>query len=195
MSKTLVKRQKICFLFTFLLFRLDSSFSHSMSITEMCMDDLSKCCRLCMKIAKNLRSIFNYKHKKWNVSDMSKVILDCTNIKVSTDITTFYTIPISFGDIQNNFFFVIWLKVTVDDSTTGICVLCYKQIMSINNFRERCALANEQFIKRCKQNTKSDSLLEEEECIPFVDTGEEFIPSLTKDSHFSDTGQLFIEHC
>lgn len=57
-----------------------------MSTVESYTDDLSKNCRLCMKVGKNVRSIFNDNHKKLAMTDISKLIYDCTNIEVSENI-------------------------------------------------------------------------------------------------------------
>ncbi|KAG4069945.1 hypothetical protein HA402_015169 [Bradysia odoriphaga] len=115
-------------------------------------EDLSKNCRLCMKAGKNVHSIFSENPRKLTVPDVSKLIYECLNI-----------------------------EVTVNDSTTGLCLLCYKQIKSIGSFRERCARANELFQERCKQSAKTDTIPERTEVnvqiecgsIPFVDLGAE----------------------
>lgn len=46
-------------------------------------DDLSKNCRLCLKIGKNIRNIFNDNDKKWAMTDISQLIYECTNIEVN----------------------------------------------------------------------------------------------------------------
>lgn len=95
------------------------------------------------------------------------------------------------------------VKVTVSDCTTGICLLCYKQITSIANFRERCSRANSLLKKQCKQDTnpvleRRDGNLEKE-CILLVDLGEDYnvIPSnslWTKDANFGEiSGELIVE--
>lgn len=100
------------------------------------------------------------------------------------------------------FKFIEFLKVTVNDCTTSICLLCYKQITSIVNFRERCARANEQFKKQCRQSVKPETILErpentETECIPLDDLvdGEIVLPSQslwTEDENFGEiSGELF----
>lgn len=61
-----------------------------MSSVESYIDDLSKNCRLCMKVGKNVRSIFNdnHNHKTLAMTDISKLIYDCTKIEVSENICT-----------------------------------------------------------------------------------------------------------
>lgn len=53
-----------------------------------------------MKTGKNLRSIFNYNHKKWSVSDISKIIYDYTDVEVLYSKTMFFFTESPFGDIQ-----------------------------------------------------------------------------------------------
>ncbi len=161
-----------------------------MSIDQSVINDLSKNCRLCMKIGKNVRSIFNDNHKKWATIDISKLIYDCTNIEVRNDKNIFFFYSPHLGIFKLNFV-DICLQVTVNDCTTGICLLCYKQITSITNFRERCARANELLKKRCAEGEIS-----QKECIPFVDLGEGYnakqSESLwTKESNYGEiSGEL-----
>lgn len=46
--------------------------------------------------------------------------------------------------------------MTVNDCTTGICLLCYKEITSITAFRRRCARANEYLKSRYKNDTHDE---------------------------------------
>lgn len=93
--------------------------------------------------------------------------------------------------------------MTVDDGTTGICLLCYKQITSIVSFRKRCARANELLKRQCKQGVKStiasnqkEGRLESEN-IPLNDLRDEVSdvssnPLWEKDENFGEiSGKLF----
>lgn len=97
--------------------------------------------------------------------------------------------------------------MTVNDYTTGICLLCYKQITSIAKFRERCARADLLLKKQRKKDAKPENILLsqkdgslETECIPLVDYGDEdnVIPSnslWTKDASFGEiSGEWFVQY-
>lgn len=65
--------------------------------------------------------------------------------------------------------------MTVNDATTSICLLCYKQITSISKFRERCSRANELLKKQRKHGVKTEGVLEQKDSnsIPSIDLKED----------------------
>lgn len=87
--------------------------------------------------------------------------------------------------------------MTVNDATTSICLLCYKQITSISKFRERCSRANELLKKQCIQGVKAESVLERKDSnsIPLVDLEEDVLPTnalWTGDAHFGEISGRFF---
>lgn len=92
--------------------------------------------------------------------------------------------------------FVIFLKVTVNDATTGICLLCYKQITSIVSFRKRCARINDLLKRQRKQDVKSTITSNNDnkghlniENIPSIDLSDEVssVPALwEKNANFGE---------
>lgn len=135
-----------------------------MSTIEINIDDLTNLCRLCLKSGENIGSIFDDNNKMWTVTDISQLIYNCTKIEVSNK--NVLHSPLDYlGIFKMNFCFVLFIKVTVNDVTTGICLICYKEITSIVAFQDKCARANELLKRRCRegaQGVKSTTNLENE---------------------------------